>query len=171
MTDWFRMVLRPKNLFLASFLLCGGLLVGAVIIEYTVKLVPCPLCVAQRVCFGLVGLSALLGSFGWLSRLGAWVASSLMLLFSLLGGGIALRQVWIQHFPVAGFDPTNCVVSFGSFGDAFLRALGGTGSCAVRDFTVMGLALPEWALLCFLFLMGGAVYLLVTLASRGQEDA
>ncbi len=161
--------LTPKNLYLGSLFLCVGLLVGAVIIEYTVKLIPCPLCVAQRIFFGLVGLSALAGYFGWLNRFGTWVASGLMLIFSLLGGAIALRQVWLQHFLPEGFDPTKCAVSLGSFVDAFLQALGGAGNCAIRDFTLIGLALPEWSLLCFGGLLSVSVFLLKSALFRAEE--
>lgn len=161
MPSFFKSYLTEKNLYLGSALLCVGLLVGALVIEYTVKLTPCPLCIAQRIFFGLVGLVALAGYFGWPTRFGGWVSNGLLLLFSLLGGGIALRQVWMQHFPPVGFDPTQCGVLFGSFIDTFLLALGGSGSCAVRDFTLFGLALPEWSLLCFLGLGAVAVWLLL----------
>jgi len=141
-----------ENILLGIILFCGGLLLGAVVIEYTVKLIPCPLCIAQRIFFGLVGVSALIGFFNRGNRFGILVAGCLMLVFSFIGGAIALRQVWIQHFPPAGFDPTKCAVSFGSFVDNFLRALGGAGNCAIRDFTLFGLSLPEWSLFCFFFL-------------------
>jgi disulfide bond formation protein DsbB len=156
-----------KRLLLGSALFCGGLLFGAVVIEYTVKLIPCPLCIAQRVFFGLVGLTALVGYFGWSNRFGIRVIGSLMFFFSLLGGAIALRQVWMQHFPPAGFDPTKCAVSFGSFVDSFLQALGGAGNCAVRDFTLIGLALPEWSLLSFLGLLAVSFWLI--LRTEGSE--
>lgn len=156
-----------KRLLLGSALFCGGLLFGAVVIEYTVKLIPCPLCIAQRVFFGLVGLTALVGYFGWSNRFGIRVIGSLMFFFSLLGDAIALRQMWIQYFPPADFDPTKCGVLFGSFIDTFLRALGGSGSCAVRDFTLIGLALPEWSLLSFLGLLVVSFWLI--LRTEGSE--
>ena len=156
----FKVWLTPRNIYLGSVLLCAGLLIGAVIISSVVALVPCPLCIAQRIFFGLVGLAAVAGYFGWLDRFSVRAAGSLMLIFSVSGGAIALRQMWIQHFPSADFDPTKCGVLFGSFIDTFLRALGGSGSCAVRDFTLIGLALPEWSLLSFLGLIGVSIWLL-----------
>lgn len=157
----FKAWLIPRNIYLGSALVCTGLLVGAVIISSVVTLVPCPLCIAQRIFFGLVGVVAIVGYFGWLERFSVRAAGSLMLFFSVTGGAIALRQVWIQHFPPADFDPTKCGVLFGSFIDTLLRALGGAGSCAVRDFTLFGLALPEWSLLCFLGLGAVSVRLLL----------
>ena len=141
MNTFWKQYLATKNIFLGIMLFCGGLLLGAIVIEYMVKLIPCPLCIAQRIFFGFVGIAALIGYLGWGKRCVPWISEILILFFSLIGGAIALRQVWIQHFPPAGFDPTKCVVSFGSFGDAFLKALGGMGNCAIRDFTLFGLAL------------------------------
>lgn len=164
----FKTWLTPRNAYLGSVLLCVGLLVGAVIISSVVVLVPCPLCVAQRIFFGLAGLAALAGYALWSRNFDAWVASGLMLICSLLGGAIALRQVWMQHFPPAGFDPTTCSVSFGSFVDNFLKALGGAGNCAVRDFTLLGLALPEWSLLCFVGLAFVSTWLLAANFKRAE---
>ena len=158
----FKAWLIPKNIYLGSALVCAGLLVGAVIISFVVTLVPCPLCIAQRIFFGLVGLVAVAGYFGWLDRFSVRAAGSLMLIFSVSGGAIALRQMWIQYFPPADFDPTKCGVLFGSFIDTFLRALGGSGSCAIRDFTLIGLSLPEWSLLCFVGLAVVAGWLLMS---------
>lgn len=145
----YRQVLEKKNLYLVGALWCGALLVGAVIIQYGARLVPCPLCVAQRIFFFFIGMTALIGYFGWPGKTKDFWISGMILVFSLFGGSIAFRQVWIQHFPPAGFDPTVCPVSLGSFFDSFLLALGGAGNCAIRDFVLFGFSLPEWSLLCF----------------------
>lgn len=139
---------------------CFGLIGGAVIIQSTVKLIPCPLCVAQRIFFGLIGLAALAGFLGWFEYFRYRIIARLMLAFALAGGSIAARQIWIQHFPPAGFDPTKCAVSFGSFIDSFLRALGGAGNCAIRDFTLLGLSLPGWSFLCFALCAGISLWLI-----------
>ena len=152
--------LTEKQWYLGIAMFCAGLLIGAVIIQTTATLVPCPLCVAQRIFFLLVGLSALAGYFGWLEGIRVRLAAWLMLGFSLIGGSIAVRQVLLQHFPPADIDPTICVVSFGSFLDSFLRALGGVGNCAIRDFTLIGLALPEWSLLSFAGLIVVMIWLM-----------
>ena len=160
--------ISEKQLYLGVVIFCAGLLIGAVIIQATAKLVPCPLCVAQRIFFFLVGLSALAGYFGWLEQVKARLAAWLMLGFSFFGGSIALRQVLLQHFPPASIDPTRCIVSFGSFLDSFLQALGGVGNCAIRDFTLIGLALPEWSLLSFAGLITAAFWLIRT---HGSSEA
>jgi disulfide bond formation protein DsbB len=51
-------------------------------------------------------------------------------------------------------------VSFGSFIDQFLQALGGTGDCAKVDWTWLTLSIAEWSLLSFIFLFGVGVWFL-----------
>lgn len=148
-----------RRLYLVIALGCAGLVLGAIGIQYFVKLIPCPLCIAQRVFFGLAGLCALAGYYGPATRIWERMVTNGILFSALIGAGIAGRQVWLQHFPPVGFDPTKCVVSFGSFFDGFLRALGGAGNCAIKDFSLFGLQLSEWSLLCFIVLIGTALWL------------
>ena len=160
MSSFFTYWLSGKRPYLIIMLGCTGLILGAIGIQHFVRLVPCPLCIAQRVFFGLVGLCALVGYYGPSTRIWERVVTSGILLLALLGGSIAGRQVWLQHFPPAGFDPTKCAVSFGSFLDSFLRALGGAGNCALRDFSLIGLQLSEWSLMCFIGLIGVSFWLI-----------
>ena len=157
--QWLKSI-SAKQWYLVTAVFCFGLIGGAVIIQNSFRLIPCPLCIAQRIFFGLTGLAALAGFFGWLESLRYRVIAWLMLVLALMGGSIAARQVCIQHFPQANSDPTKCIVSFGSALDDFLRALGGLGNCAVRDFTLFGLALPEWSLLSFFGLIAVSLWLL-----------
>lgn len=129
---------------------CAFVLGFAFVLEYFVELTPCPLCIAQRIFFFLVGITTFVFAV-WPEWLGQkWLAIKIML-FSVLGGGIAARQTWMQHHPPV-VDSDGCPVSFGSFVDQFLQALGGTGDCAKVDWTFIGLSIAEWSLLCFIFL-------------------
>jgi len=60
---------------------------------------PCPLCILQRVAF--IGLAAvfLVGGDPRAGRTGARIYSSLLVLIALVGAGIAVRHVWLQHLP------------------------------------------------------------------------
>jgi disulfide bond formation protein DsbB len=57
----------------------------------------------------------------------------------------------MQHHPPTT-DSAGCPVSFGSFIDQFLQALGGTGDCAKVDWTFITLSIAEWSLISFIFL-------------------
>ncbi len=59
-----------------------------------------------------------------------------------------MRQVWLQHLPQAE-DATGCAVSFGSFLDSTLYALGGRGNCGIIDWTFISFSIAEWSLLWF----------------------
>lgn len=123
-------------------------MVFAFILEFFVNLVPCPLCIVQRFFYlliGLVAVSAGLRLFSWFTE---GRTAALIGLCALLGGGTAARQVWLQHFPPES-DPTRCVVSFGSFLDSVILALGGAGNCAIVDWTFIGLSIAEWSLIWF----------------------
>ena len=152
--------LSGRRPYLIVALGCFGLVFGAIGIQFFVKLIPCPLCIAQRVFFGLIALCACIGYYGPSTRIWERVVTSGMLLLALIGGSIAGRQVWLQRFPPEGLDLTKCGVSFGSFFDGFLRALGGAGNCALKDFSLLGLQLSEWSLFCFVGIIGMSFWLL-----------
>ena len=151
-----------------TLLFCVFLLSFAFVLEYFVELTPCPLCIAQRIFFFLVGLVG--AAFLWFPK---WVPQRLaalkIMIFSLLGGAIAARQVWMQWHPHQ-VESDGCAVLFGNFIQNFLQALGGTGNCATVDWTLIGLSIAEWSLLSFLFLMtvGGWLFLATF---RQKEEA
>ncbi len=149
-------------------LACAGLLAFAYILEFFVNLVPCPLCIVQRFFFLLVGLVALFGGLRLLGWFTVGRSALLIGLFSLAGGSVALRQVWLQHFPPES-DPTRCTVSFGSFLDSVILALGGAGNCAIVDWTFLGLSIAEWSLLWFAAFLFYAIWL--ALASQSEDRA
>ena len=132
-------------------LYCIFLLGFAFVLETFVDLTPCPLCIAQRIFFFLIGVVAVAYLWWpkWLSQ--KWVGIKIIVL-ALLGGAIAVRQVWMQWYP-HNIDPTRCGVTFGSFIDQFLQALGGTGDCAKVDWTLFTLSIAEWSALSFLVLL------------------
>ena len=144
------------------------LLSFAFVLEVFVELTPCPLCIAQRIFFFLVGLVA--ATFLWFPQ---WVPQRLaalkIIIFSFLGGAIAARQVWMQWHPHQ-VESDGCAVLFGNFIQNFLQALGGTGNCATVDWTFIGLSIAEWSLLSFglLVAVGGWLFLM---SFRKKEEA
>jgi disulfide bond formation protein DsbB len=131
-------------------LFCVFLLSFALVLEYFVELTPCPLCIAQRIFFFLIGAATFF--YLWFPKLLTQKLLAIkVILLSLFGGAIAARQVWMQHHPPTT-DSAGCPVSFGSFIDQFLQALGGTGDCAKVDWTFITLSIAEWSLISFIFL-------------------
>ena len=52
-----------RIIFLIIFLSCAGLIGYAIYLQLFEDLLPCPLCVAQRIAYWVIGLTALLAYF------------------------------------------------------------------------------------------------------------
>ena len=154
-----------RSLFLGIFLASAGLLVFALYLQESKHLLPCPLCVVQRIAYWLVGLTALLAFLQNPHRLGRRLYSGLLAVFALAGAAVALHHAWVSRHPHAG----GCRVSPE---EAFLNALplaqwwpgmfAANGDCALATWEWLSLTIPDWSLLCFLVFLVLAGYLFVT---------
>jgi disulfide bond formation protein DsbB len=81
--------LTPRLGYLAGFLICGGLILYALYLQYYEYQDPCPLCLLQRVVYIVLMVVFLLGALHGPRRTGAVVYSTLLVLVSLIGAGIA----------------------------------------------------------------------------------
>lgn len=156
------MIVTNRILFLGVFLVCLGLLAFGLYLQHAVHLDPCPLCILQRVAFIVIGVVALAAVIHRPGRRGWTVYGSLLTLVSVVGGGIAAWQVYLQHLP------KNLVPQCGPGLDYMLEALPlskilpmifkGSGECAEVTWTFLGLSIAEWALGWFvLFAVAGVV--------------
>lgn len=147
---------NARTSFLLGFLFCAGLLLTAIYFQFANGLEPCPLCISQRIMVlatALVLLSAVLHNPG---RVGIRVYAVLGALTALGGASISARHVWLQHLPadeVPACGP-GLEYMFKNFplGETLRMMLTGTGDCAKVDWTLLGLSMPAWVLLCFLAL-------------------
>lgn len=131
---------------------CYGLVAIGMIIQEMDKLSPCPMCIAQRFDYLVIGTIALIAfvlpklNFIW------W---RLIALLSLVGIGIAGVQTWMQAFPEqaseCGYNKPNLLEQFvdwlGSVNPELFLA---TGFCASRDWTFLGLSMANWSVIVFL---------------------
>ena len=146
-----RMILKPRVCFSIGLLACAGVLGVGVYLQFVEELEPCPLCISQRLLFLATGLVYLLGTMhGRFSRFYAALS-----LFSALGGAsVSARHVWLQHLPpeqVPECSPgIEYVFQHFPLADTIKLMLTGTGECAKVDWTLLGLAIPAWALIAFL---------------------
>lgn len=167
--SYLRLLLEPKNLLLAITAYCAGLLIFAMVLARVADLVPCPLCIVQRFGYALVGLSALIGYMGWWPRFTHRIAGLSVSLFAFLGWLIAARHVYLQRFQEA--DPSvGCAVSFGSFLDDVIFALGGTGNCALVDWSFIGLSIADWSLIAFTGLTAAGIWIFMKSRSVSTTD-
>ena len=154
--------LTPRLGYLAGFLICGGLILYALYLQYYEYQDPCPLCLLQRVVYIALMVVFLLGALHGPRRTGAVVYSTLLVLVSLIGAGIAGRHVWLQHLPpeqvpACGPGLSYMIESLPNWLAVVKKVLAGSGECAEVNWTLFGFSMPEWTLLCFLLLAIGAL--------------
>ena len=120
------------------------------------NLEPCPLCVMQRVLFAILGIFFLFGSLYIAEKPGRQILHGIIFIFGILGIAVASRHIYLQHLP-ADLAPScgpglNFIVKNLPPGEALRIMFMGTGECAKVDWYFLGLTMPEWSLLCFIFL-------------------
>jgi disulfide bond formation protein DsbB len=158
--------LTPRLGYLAGFLICGGLILYALYLQYYEYQDPCPLCLLQRIVYIALMVVFLLGALHGPRRTGAIVYSTLLVLVSLIGAGIAGRHVWLQHLPKDKVP--ECGPGLGYILDRFplVNALEkifrGSGECAEAGWRLMGLSIAEWSLVWFVLLGAYAVFVAAT---------
>ncbi|GAB3369904.1 disulfide bond formation protein B [Spongiibacter taiwanensis] len=140
---------------------CAALLSYALYTEYFDGLNPCPLCMTQRGFYVLAGLTGLAAALINPGRKGRYLASGLVALFCAGGAAVAGRQVWLQSLPadqVPACGPSlEYMFANLPFGEAFRTLMMGDGNCAEVVWTLFGLSMPNWSLICFVVLAGAAI--------------
>ncbi len=141
-----------------GLLISLGMIAVALFFQYYMELIPCPLCIVQRVIVmvfvGIFFLALLQGPKTW----GRRVYGLLLTLTSIAGLVVAGRHTWLQHLPKdripecgPGLEfwmknlPTNEVIQ---------KVFQGSGECAEVVWSFLSLSIPEWSLIAFgLFLL------------------
>lgn len=148
--------------FFTGFLVCAGLLGFALYVEHGMLMLPCPLCILQRIAFVVMGLFFLLGAV--VGPRPAWarvVATAFVMLGSSAGAGIAAWHVRMQHLPAdevpscGGMELGYMLESF-PLQQVIAKVFTGSGDCAKVDWAFAGLSMPVWTLLFFIALGIGA---------------
>lgn len=142
-----------RSFYLAIFVVCLSLLGFGLYLEHVQGIEPCPLCAFQRMCYIAVTMIALAAMF---HNPGCWqryIYSTLTLIASLIGAGIAGRQVWLQHLPadqVPACGPgLEYMMEVFPFMEAMKMIISGSGECAEVHWTFLTLSIAEWSLICF----------------------
>ncbi|MFZ1852495.1 MAG: disulfide bond formation protein B [Nitrosomonas sp.] len=153
-----------RLIFLLFFLICTALLGYAQYLQHVQGLLPCPLCVAQRVAYWLVGLSAFVAYWHNPGTLGIRLYGVLIMFFALLGSIIAARHAWLIRYP----DSFECGISPE---EAFLNSLPiaswwpgmfeANGDCSTIEWRLLNLTIPDWSLLMFIAITATGLYLIL----------
>ncbi len=143
-----------RQLNLAGFLACAGMMGYALYAEHVLMLMPCPLCVFQRLAVISLGVVFLLATLhnpaGW----GRRIYAVGILLATGAGVGVAGRHVWLQNLPPdevpscgPGFD---YIIDSFPLADALKLIFSGSGECASIDWLFLGLSMPAWVVIAVL---------------------
>jgi disulfide bond formation protein DsbB len=143
--------------FLAGFLACVALIGYAIYTQLNQGLEPSPLCIFHRIAIAALGVVVLLGGLhAPRTPRGRRFYGVLVLVASLVGIGIAGRHVWLQLLPKDIAPACGPPLSFlqetlGPF-EVVRKVLTGSGNCGDVDWTLLGLSMPAWSLICFVVL-------------------
>ena len=153
---------RLLNLYI--FLFCVALLGIALYMEHVMFLEPCPLCITQRIFFMMAGLTALVAFIHNPAAGGRTVYGLLSAVFSLAGGGFAIRQIWLQGLPkdqVPACGPSlSYMIEEFPFSEVLMTMLSGDGNCAEISWQdpILNMSIPQWSLVGFIALAGVCVF-------------
>jgi len=121
---------------------------------------PCPMCILQRYAFIAVGVIALAAAIQNPALLGRRIYSALLCVMAATGGGVAIRHVYLEHYPPKIFD---CGADVGFMLESFPLTqvlpmiFRGTGDCTKVPWRFLGLSIAEWSLICFALLIVAAI--------------
>lgn len=142
-----------RSLFFTVFVTGTLVLGGSYYLEYSVGLIPCGLCLLQRLSLALLVGVSLMAAVHGPGRFGSLLYWLLGLLCSLAGMITAWRQVLLQSDPL--HQLTACTPNWA---DLFASApwtsvvqqlFKGDVECAKISWTLFNLSIPEWSLLFF----------------------
>lgn len=157
--------LSARQIYGVFLLGCAGLIGYALYAQYVLGLVPCPLCMFQRVAviaFGVVCLVATLhGPKGW----GVRAYAVLGVLTAGLGAAVAGRHVWLQSLPKDQLPscapPLDYMWENFPLGNLLKTVLMTSGECANIDWSFLGFSMPVWTLACFSLMVLAMLWMLL----------
>ena len=129
---------------------CAAALAFAFYAQYGMGLVPCHLCIFQRVALAALGIAFLLATF--LSRPGrrGIICAALIGLMGLATIATAGRHVWIQMQPEGAVPACGADLAFMldlfPVTEVILKVFKAGGECAKIDWSFLGLSMPVWVL-------------------------
>jgi disulfide bond formation protein DsbB len=149
---------------------CAGMIGFALFAQHILGLEPCPLCILQRVGTVSLGLVFLLAAVHDAGPAGARIWGVLLLLTAGVSASVSARHVWIQSLPpdqVPACGPgLDYLLDVFGLTEGLSMVFSGSGECAEVVWSLFGLSMPAWVLICFAVLGGVGLALNWRLAGR-----
>jgi len=145
--------MRAHHLQLATGLGIFAVLLFAVYyLQEALGLVPCPLCVLQRMAMILFALTALAAAAHRPRRVGRQVYLVVQLAWTTLGALVAARQIYLIHHPPlvsCGIGPEERFLNSLPLAQWWPAMFEANGDCTNVDWALFGFSLPELSLITF----------------------
>ena len=159
--------MRPfiRIIFLTVFLICAGSLVYAVYLQLVKNLLPCPLCVAQRLSYWVIGLTAIVAVAHNPRTLGRRLYSGVMMIAALVGGVVATRHSWLVRYPESfecGISPEERLLNSLPIARWWPTMFEANGDCSESTWEFMSLTIPDWSAILFILMAILSGYALLT---------
>lgn len=159
--------MRPfiRIIFLTVFLICAGSLVYAVYLQLVKNLLPCPLCVAQRLSYWVIGLTAMVAVAHNPRALGRRLYSGVMMVAALVGGVVATRHSWLVRYPESfecGISPEERLLNSLPIARWWPTMFEANGDCSESSWELMSLTIPDWSAILFILMAIMSGYALLT---------
>jgi disulfide bond formation protein DsbB len=156
--------LRWRLGFGVLFFACAGMIAFALYHQFYNWLMPCLMCVYERMAIIGFGLVALLAAIRPpLSKTGVYVYTTLATLMAGFGAVTGIRHVWMQYGPK---DPTvSCAsslpfpIDLNTLPNWISAVIRPVGDCANIDFLFLGITMPVWIVVACLGLIAVTWYL------------
>ena len=130
--------------------------------EHVLYLMPCPLCVFQRMAVIAMGIVFLVAAVQGPQGAARKVYAALLAVAAAAGVVVAGRHVWLQNMPEdqvpacgPGFD---YIMDSFPFADALKLIFSGSGECADVDWWFLGLSMPTWVLIMIVSLGAAGIW-------------
>lgn len=151
-------MLTPRITNLVIFFGCTGLILTGLYMQHVMGLIPCALCITQRIFIIATGVIALLACLHNPAATGRRIYAALGILLALTGSAFSGRQIWLQHLPEDQVPACGPGLSylFDTFPwqEALSVLLRGDGNCAEVVWTFLGMSIPVWTFVAFMGLAG-----------------
>ncbi len=149
--------------FVTGALACIALLAYALFAQFQMGVEPCPKCIFQRIAFMAMVVFFLAGALHNPHVVGRRIYAILVAIAAVVGAVIALRHLYVQlgpHDPLMeGCGPgLNYLVDSFPLAEAIKKAFMASGDCGEINWTLLGITMPGWTLICFVLLGGGALW-------------
>lgn len=161
-------LLSPRLPFVTSLVAGIGMVGGGVVLQQTMHIAACPLCISQRMLALLLLLLAVIGLLVGNSRVGRMTTLTLMLATTAIGVFVAGYQTWLQRFA----QETRCSGQAAWWellidwaGEQVPILFYASGLCSDPAFKFIGLSIAEWSLVLF---AGLSLLMLRSLFTRKQ---